>query len=781
MNIEKVIREMTLREKILFCTGADMWHTKAIDRLGIGQVTMADGPHGMRFQGDKTGIAGMNDSSPATCFPSAVTAGATWDTELISKEGEGIGKEAHDLGVDIVLGPGCNIKRNPLCGRNFEYFSEDPYLSGKLAAAFVKGQQSATVSSCIKHFAANNQETSRLTSNSCVDDRALREIYLAPFETVVKEARPDTLMCSYNKINGTYSSDNKRLLTDILRDEWGFSGLVMSDWGAMNDRIAAFSAGCDLNMPGGSVYMLNKTEQAVKDGTLSEERINDSVRRILKVYEKNVEKDDMTKACFNTHHDLSCRIAEDGAVLLKNEGLLPLKTKDIALFGHMCEETRHQGAGSSHINPTKLYNICDTFRDNTYFACCDIDGVCTEKSLERAAHIAKQHEIAVVVAGLPESYESEGFDRENMRMPQGHVDMINAVSSANPNTVVVLLGGSPMECDWISKVSAVLYMGLPGQAAGEALKKLLYGYVNPSGKLTETWARCYDDVISKDTFGNEKTCYKESVFVGYRYYETADVPVRFPFGYGLSYSTFRYDNIKISGYSVSVDIENTSDTAGAEVVQMYVMPPFGSVFRPVKELKGFCKVFLSPHEKKTVTFELGFRSFAIWQGRWVIPDGSYTIAIGSSVRDIRQSATVYVKGDKDIIAASGTWYDKPTKLTPTDEEFEKMSGISTAPEKKPVKGEYDMNCSCTYMKKTSFVMRFQYALTKLLVGMRVKGKHDFSNPEYRMMLTSATECPMRTVVISSCGAVKENVARGLLLMANGHFFKGIWEMIIGNR
>ena len=451
MNIQEIIAEMTLEDKISLCTGADFWHSKAVEKYGIPAFLMSDGPHGLRCQGGEADMIGINESIPATCFPAAVTAGAAWNPELYAAEGKAIGQEAIAAGVDVVLGPGCNIKRNPLCGRNFEYLSEDPYLAGKLAAAFIRGLQGTGVSASLKHFAANNQEYKRQNGDSQVDNRALREIYLAPFEAAVQEGKPDTVMCSYNKINGVHASDNRWLLTEVLREEWGFGGMVVTDWGALNDRIKGFQAGCDLNMPGGSRFMEKAALEAVKQGNLGEKDIDASVERILRLAFQASERE-RGKESFekDTHDALACKVAEQGAVLLKNEsGLLPADPAGMVLIGHMAEKFRYQGSGSSHINPTKLTSLTDALPDVPYVPCCDADGKVTDQSLRQAADLARGARIAVVVAGLPDSYESEGFDRESMAMPEGHNHMIEMVAAANPNTVVVGLTAATTSIMWL--------------------------------------------------------------------------------------------------------------------------------------------------------------------------------------------------------------------------------------------------------------------------------------------------------------------------------------------
>jgi len=778
MDIPKIIKNMTLEEKIALCTGRDSWHTKALPRLGIPAIKMSDGPHGLRCQEDAQDMLGINASLPATCFPTAVTAGATWNRELYAREGEAIGKEGAAAGVSVVLGPGCNIKRNPLGGRNFEYISEDPYFAGKMAGAFIQGQQSVGVASSLKHFAANNQEYKRQNGDSRLDERTLREIYLTPFEIAVKEGQPGTVMCSYNKINGTHASDSRELLTDILRTQWGFRGMVVTDWGALNDRIAAFRAGCDLNMPGGSTYMEKAAIQAVRSGQLEESCVDATVERILELVKKS-QTIPTPQVDWDAHHALAREIAEQGAVLLKNEdNILPLAKEDMMLIGHMAGALRYQGSGSSHINPTKLVNITDALPDVPYYACCDADGGVTNWALERAAQAAKSQKIAVVVVGLPDSYESEGFDRSHMGLPEGHNRMVEAVAAANPNTVVVLLGGSAMELPWADRVKAILYLGLPGQAGGEAAANLLTGKANPSGKLTESWPCRYEDVICRDTFGRKNTEYREGVYVGYRYYDAANVPVRYPFGHGLSYTAFAYSDLTVQGQTVSLQVKNTGSVPGAEVVQLYIAPRQRGIFRPVRELKGFARVELAPGETKTLEFTLDDRSFAIWQEGWKIPGGTYALEVGASSRDIRLTREIQVEG-QDIPAPqwqAGSWYETLSGA-PTREEWEALMGHAVPLTPEPKKGEFDMDSTCLEMREHSFVMKIQYKVTEFIVAKSFGGKKDLNDPAYRMMLTCAVDCPMRSVVISSGGMIRESVARGLLHMANGHFFKGLGTML----
>lgn len=789
MDTKKIISKMSLKEKIAYCTGGDFWHTKAMPGYEIPAIMMSDGPHGVRCQLGEADMIGVNKSMPATCFPAAVTAGATWNEELYAEEGEAIGREGLCYGVPLILGPGCNIKRNPLGGRNFEYISEDPYVAGKMAAAFIRGQQSSGASSSLKHFAANNQEYKRQNGDSIVDERTLREIYLTAFEIAVREGKPDTVMCAYNKINGVHCSDNKRLLQDILRDEWGFEGTVITDWGAMNDKIKAFEAGCDLNMPGGSDYMNRAVYEAVKNGTLDEKYIDASVERIFRLTEhgqraleeagcENKEKKLSQQMC-DEHNELAMKIAEQGAVLLKNdEKILPLHTKDIALIGYMAGHMRYQGTGSSHINPTRQENLADMFEKVTYIECCDENGDVTEESLSEAKRAAAEHEVVIVAAGLPDSYESEALDRESMMLPKGHDRMIEAVSSVNKNTVVVLMGGSSMVLPWEEKVKGILYMGLSGQAGGRAAYNLLTGKAVPSGKLTETWCADYDDVVSKETFGKKNTEYREGIYVGYRYYDKAKKKVRYPFGYGLSYTTFEYSRLRADEKGVSLEITNTGDMAGAEVVQLYIAAPQDGIFRPEKELKRFARVELKPGETKEVKFTLDERCFAVWDDGWKVPEGDYTVMAAGSCADIRLSQKIHVRGER--VAApewqSGSWYETLRGL-PKRSEWEKLMGHTVPVEAEPKKGHFTADNSCYEMKDSSLVMKIQYKVTENIIAKSYGGKKDLSNPAYRMTLTCAIDCPLRAAAISSGGAMSDALMNGLLYMANGHYFKGVAAML----
>ena len=775
MDIEKILQQMTLEDRIALCSGENFWETKKYEKYGIPSLFMCDGPHGLRKQENVADMLGVNESRKATCFPAEVTTAGSWDPELLTAIGSAIGQEAREQGVGLVLGPGVNLKRNPLCGRNFEYFSEDPYLAGKLAAGFIRGAEAQGIGTSLKHFAVNSQEKSRFTSNSVLDDRTLRELYLTAFEIAVKEGKPSTVMCAYPKLNGVHCSDNKALLTDILRTEWGFSGLVVTDWGAMNDRIEGFRAGCDLNMPGGSDYMEKEVLQAVKDGTLPERCIDDSARRVLKlVFRAAQTLKEKTDCDYEAHHALAKRASLEGAVLLKNEGgILPLK-KDakIAVIGAMAKNLRYQGAGSSHINPTGLSQPLDFLPDAIYAPGCDDRGDTTEDLLSQVAKTAQEAEIAVIFAGLPDRYESEGFDRADMKMPEGQLRMIDAVAAANPNTVVVLLCGSAVECPWADRVKGILYMGLPGQAGGEAVADLLCGRANPSGKLAESWPLSYADVPSSEIYGKtDDALYQEGVYVGYRYYDKAGVPVRWPFGYGLSYTTFAYSDLTVDGNAVSVAVKNTGSFVGAEVVQLSVKTPQDGLHRPIRELKGFQKIFLEPGQRQTVTFSLTDRSFAVWQGGWKIPAGKYTVCIGGLTAEVEKS------GETLPVPAwqKGSFYESCTGK-PNQADWEAMLGRTYAP---PVlkKGSFTMDNTVMEMKDYSLIMKIMFKAVEATIAKGFGGKKDYENPEFRMLMNSSAGSPLRSMQIS--GGMKGGVLPGMLEMANGHFFRGLWRMIRG--
>ena len=665
-DMKKIVSQMTLEEKAGMCSGLDFWHLKHIDRLGIPEVMVSDGPHGLRKQDDKGDHLGMNDSIKAVCFPPAALSACSFDRKLMQEMGETIGKEAQANDVSIVLGPAVNIKRSPLCGRNFEYYSEDPYLAGEIAAAFVNGVQSQHVGTSIKHFAANNQEYHRMSNSSEADERTLREIYFPAFETAVKKAQPYTFMCSYNQINGTFASENKWLLTDVLRGDWGFKGYVMSDWGAVNDRVKGLEAGLELEMPSSGGANDALIAAAVKDGSLKEEVLDQAVERILRIIFEYADHRAPQEFTMEKDHEKARRIAEESMVLLKNdENILPLKISEkVAFIGGFAKKPRFQGGGSSHINCFKVTNALDSVPSDaqvTYTEGFPADKDLYDDALAtEALKAAREADKAVIFAGLPDSFESEGYDRSHMRLPDCQLRLIDQILKVQPNTVIVLHNGSPVEMPWLSNVKGLLEAYLGGQAGGAAVANILYGKANPSGKLAETMPLKLSDNPSYLNFGGgEKVEYREGIFVGYRYYDTKKMKVAFPFGYGLSYTTFAYSNLKISNedptekdtVTVSVDVTNTGNIAGKEIVQLYIKDCTDSAIRPEKELKGFEKVALDPGETKTVTMELDKRSFAWYSTElhdWFAASGDYQILVGASSRDIRLTETIHLNSSQQI-------------------------------------------------------------------------------------------------------------------------------------
>lgn len=667
-DLQSLIAQMTLEEKAGLCSGLDFWHLKGVERLGIPSIMVTDGPHGLRKQAEGADHLGLNESVPATCFPSAVGLASTWNRELIVQVGEALGKECQAENVAVLLGPGANIKRSPLCGRNFEYFSEDPYLSSEMAASHIRGVQSEGVGTSLKHFAANNQEHRRMSTDAVVDERALREIYLASFENALSQAQPWTVMCAYNKVNGEYASENPWLLTDILRDEWGFEGFVVSDWGAVNERVDALEAGLELEMPSSNGLGEQKIIAAVQNGTLAEEKLDQAVERLLNIIFKAVDHK-VENAVYDqeAHHQLAREAAAESMVLLKNDDhLLPLaKEGTIAVIGALAQAPRYQGGGSSHIRPTKLDNVYEEiakaageatvlFAEGYHLNHDEID----EVYIAQAKETAGKADVAVLFIGLPDRYESEGYDREHLNIPHNQIALIEAVASIQPNLVAVLSNGAPIEMPWLPKVKSVLEGYLGGQALGGAIASLLFGEVNPSGKLAETFPMKLSDNPSFLNFpgDGDKVEYKEGIFVGYRYYDAKEIEPLFPFGHGLSYTEFSYHDLSISAkeiadtdtVEVNVVVKNEGQVAGQEVVQLYVKDVHSSVSRPEKELKGFEKVRLEPGEEVKVTFILDKRSFAYYNVElkdWHVETGEFEVLIGKSSRNIVLRDTLLVRSE----------------------------------------------------------------------------------------------------------------------------------------
>lgn len=666
-DVKGIIREMTLEEKAGMCSGKDFWHLKGVERLGIPEVMVSDGPHGLRKQAAEADHLGLNESIKAVCFPTACATACSFDRDLLEEMGERIGDECQAEDLSVILGPAVNIKRSPLCGRNFEYFSEDPYLASQMAAAHIKGVQSKNVGTSIKHFAANNQEHRRMSCSSEVDERTLREIYLAAFETAIKEAKPDTVMCSYNRINGEFASENHWLLTEVLRDEWGFDGYVMSDWGAVNDRVKGLKAGLELEMPASGGTTDKEIVEAVKNGELDEAVLDRAVERILNIVFKFADNRQEGKFDKEEDHKLAAKIEAESMVLLKNEGVLPLPTqgKKIAFIGKFAEAPRFQGGGSSHINSFKITGALEAAKEVaqvTYAQGYDIkEDVIDQDMLNQAVETAKEADVAVIFAGLPDAFESEGYDRSHMRMPECQNTLISEIAKVQENVVVVLHNGSPVEMPWADEVKGILEAYLGGQAVGQAEVDVLFGKANPCGKLAETIPYKLADNPSYLNFpGDGQTvAYNEGVFVGYRYYDTKEMPVRYPFGYGLSYTTFEYSDLQLSAdkikdtdtLKVTLKVKNTGDRAGKEIVQLYVADKTGSASRPVKELKNFVKVELQPQEEKIVEMELDKRSFAWYNTQihdWYAASGEYEILAAASSRDIRLKKTVYVESTTEL-------------------------------------------------------------------------------------------------------------------------------------
>lgn len=754
---EELVSRMTREEKIAFCSGKDFWHTKGFEQYEIPELMLADGPNGLRKQEGKGDELGIGGSVPATCFPTAVTAAQTWNRKLLYAEGRAIGEEAKEERVGVVLGPGVNIKRNPLCGRNFEYYSEDPYAAGELGAAFVAGMQKETgIGTSLKHFACNSQEYHRLQSDSQIDERTLREIYLRAFEKVVKKAQPATVMCAYNRINGTYCSDNGRLLTQILRKEWGYTGAVVTDWGAINDRTKAFAAGCDLVMPGGSAYGEKEARKALENGTLDEAAVDASVKRILSLVLRRTEALNKAEGYSydrTAHQSVAQKIAEEGAVLLKNqEDFLPIADPgEVVLIGRMATAMRYQGGGSSHIQPTKLQQVRECLPKAAYVEGCDEDGNVTEESLAEITRAAARSKKAIVFVGLTDRYESEGFDRTDLSIPIGHNRMVKAALSGNPNVAVVLMGGSPMKLPWIREVKAVLYTGLCGQAGGQAIVNLLTGAVNPSGKLTETWPLEEIDIPSYGIYGQKDAEYREGIYVGYRYYEKAGQPVLFPFGYGLSYTQFEYSNLLISDRQVTVQVRNTGRRAGAEVVQLYVGNPQDGPHRPLKELRAFEKVFLQPGEGAMVTFLLASRDFSVYQDGWKIPTGTYAVMVGSSAADIRLVQQVAVE-EEQLEAPeqqAESWYARPAGQ-PTVEDWKHLMEDALPQKEEAVPGRFTVCSSLSELAEYSRVAG--WLLERIRRGCRKKLAKSTgedvaaSDPEFRMAYATAVDVPVRALL-----------------------------------
>ena len=687
------LEDLSIVEKAAMLSGGSEWDSRGNDRADIPGFVMSDGPHGVRRQLGEGDHLGIGASKPATCFPTACTVANTWDPALAEEMGEALGKEAYDLDVNVLLGPGMNIKRNPLCGRNFEYYSEDPIVAGRMAAGLIRGIQSNGVSACPKHFAVNSQELRRMASDSVVDERTLRELYLTGFEIVVKEARPKTIMTSYNLINGTYANENAHLLQDILRKDWGFDGAVVTDWGGSNDHALGVKNGSTLEMPCPGGDSIRELMKAVQDGKISEADVDARLDEMLELVFSTHAAVEKAPRTFDAaaHHKLARRAAAESIVLLRNEGgILPLKPNEkLAVIGDFAETPRYQGAGSSAVNALQVDTLLDSIKADDsgitfvgYASGFERQGAADAEKLEEAVVLAKKADTVLLCLGLDELRESEGIDRSDMKLAENQQQLLAAVAAVNPNVVVLLSAGAPVETPWVGRCKALVYGALGGQAGAGAAADILTGKLCPCGKLSQTWAQAHDDTPAKANFGGEgrNVEYREGLYVGYRYYQTAGVKPAFPFGYGLSYTTFEYSGLKADETGVTLTVTNTGRAAGAEIVQLYVAKPDAKVFRPEQELKGFAKVSLAPGESKTVAIALDDKAFRYWNVKtnaWEVEGGSYQLRVGASSVDIRLTADITVKGTNAPDPYAGlslTHYVSGQITYVTDAEFEALLG-----------------------------------------------------------------------------------------------------------
>ena len=783
-----IIEQMTVEEKAALLSGKNVWQTRNIDRLNIPSIICSDGPHGIRKQAEGGDHLGISASLPSTCFPTAATMANSWDVELGEEVGKALGEEAMALDVNVLLGPGLNIKRSPLCGRNFEYFSEDPYLSGKMAAAYVKGIQGEGVYACPKHFAVNSQELRRMAMNSVLDERTLREIYLTGFEIAVKEGKAKSIMTSYNEINGVYANENKHLLQEILRDEWGFDGLVVTDWGASNDHAQGVASRSNLEMPAPGLDSAREVLAALDSGKLTMEEldqcVDDLLDAIMVLKNQKKEKKEFDQ---EAHHKIARKAAQESIVLLKNqEEILPLKPKcKVAIIGDFAITPRYQGAGSSMVNATKLETIEECLNDY------DLTMVGIAKGYNRngeedaelkknALDLAALADVVIYNFGLDELSESEGMDRNHMRIPQTQIDLLEALAQVNNQIVGVLSAGSSIEMPWQYCCKGILHGYLSGQAGASAMLDVLTGKVNPSGRLNETYPLRYEDTPAFRYFPSTErnSEYRESIFVGYRYYDTSKVRVQYPFGYGLSYTSFTYADIQVDHRQVSFTLTNTGHRDGAEVAQLYVGCPRGKVFRAEKELKGFAKVFLKAGESQRVTIPFDDKTFRYWNvktNRWEIEGNTYAIYIGANVSDIKLTQYLEVEGTTDVLpyqVGALKTYESGLIQNVDDGEFEILLGHRIPAGK--WSGELGLNdalCQMYYAK--SPLARFIYRrLTSIKNKSEAKGKPDLN-------ILFIYNMPFRGIAKMTGGAVSMDMAKGMVMVVNGHFFKGMGKIIGG--
>lgn len=786
MKHADVIAKLNLEQKCALLSGDTVFTTRAYQKAGVPAITLSDGPNGVRKQAGAADHLGLNPSVPATCFPTAATVACSWDPALGEQIGRAMGEEAAAQEVAVLLGPGLNTKRSPLCGRNFEYFSEDPYLSGKMAASYVRGIQSNGISACPKHFAVNSQELRRMASDSVVDERTLRELYLTGFEIVVKEAKPKTIMSSYNLINGTYANENRHLLMDILRGEWGFDGAVVTDWGGSNDHALGVQNGSTLEMPAPGGDAVRELMQAVQSGKITEADVDARLDELLTlVFDTHAAVQSHSRTFdADTHHALARRAAAESIVLLKNENdLLPLaEGAKVAVIGDFAQTPRYQGAGSSAVNSIKVDTFLDCLKESGLASAgfapgFDRQGKPDAAKQAEAVALAQKAEVVLLCLGLDEIKESEGLDRGDMRLADNQIELLKAVQQANPNTVVVLSAGASLETPWLKHCRTLVYGTLGGQAGAGAMLDVLTGKVNPSGKLAETWVNAYADTPAKDNFAGpgRMVQYCEGLYVGYRYYQTAGVPVAFPFGYGLSYTSFAYSNLQAASNGVTLTVTNTGKRAGAEIVQLYVAKPRAEVFRPAQELKGFAKVQLQPGESKTVTIPLDDKAFRYWNTKtdsWEVEGGSYELRVGASSTDIRLTAVVEVAGTGAPNPYAGKHlphYTSGKVQSVPDDEWATLLGRPVQQGK--VKIDHNMTLGELNHSRSPLGWLIWLVLTALLNASYKRGKPDLNVLfQYNM--------PLRALAKMTSGAISMGMVDGIVMELQGFWIIGLVRVII---
>ena len=787
MKHPEILQKLSLEQKCALLSGKNTWQTQDYPKQGVPAIWLSDGPNGLRKQAGAADHLGLNPSVPATCFPTAATMANSWDPALGEEVGRALGEETAANRVNVLLGPGLNVKRSPLCGRSFEYFSEDPYLSGKMAAAYVRGIQENGIAACPKHFAVNSQELRRMASNSVLDERTLRELYLTAFEIVVKEAYPKSIMSAYNKVNDTYANENHHLLVEILRKEWGFDGAVVTDWGGSNDHVEGVKNGSTLEMPSPGLGGARKLLKAVAEGSLTEQEIDARVDELLELVLSTTEAMEKAPRSFDekAHHELAQRAAAESIVLLKNEGgVLPLKHgKKVTLIGDFALTPRYQGAGSSMVNPTRV----DSLKDAMEAAELDMVGYCAgyERSgkpnkayLEEAVSQAKMADVVILCIGLDESSESEGLDRTHIGIPAVQKQLLDAVTAANPNVVAVVSAGSVIETDWMEQCKAVVHGYLGGQAGAGAMLEVLTGWQNPCGKLAETIPLRYEDTPAARYFPGRKQNaeYREGLYVGYRYYETANKAVRYPFGYGLSYTTFAYSDLKVNAEKITFTLTNTGSCAGSEIAQLYVAKPDAQVFRPAKELKGFAKVFLKAGESKTVTIPLDDKAFRYWNvatDRWEVEGGSYQLLVGASVQDIRLTAEIALPGtgapDPYVGKALPDYRTGNIQNIP-DAEFEALLGRPLPEETTAI--DRTMTLGELHHSRSPLCWLIAGVLTQL-----VRSGEKWGKPNLNILFQY--NMPLRGLAQMTGGIIGEETVDGLVMEAKGFWVIGILRALVG--